>query len=181
YTEPTQRRLAASLPGVEISNPLNLGQEASADDYANALEAISYDPESDAVLVLLSPFSGVDAPQITERIARIAGTLGKPMFACWLGDNTTRPLRAWLDAAGVPVFRTPEADVDAFSTVTTFYQNQLLLQQTPRSLSDMKRPDLEGARRVLDSVLAEGREVLTELESKTLLDAFHVPVNRTLL
>ncbi len=181
YTEPTRRRLAASLPGVEIANPLNLGLAASADDYANALEAIAYDPESDAMLVLLSPFAGLDAPQITERIARIAGTLGKPMFACWLGDNSTRPLRAWLDAAGVPVFRTPEAAVDAFSTVATFYQNQLLLQQTPRSLSGRDRPDVERARGVLDAALAEGREVLTELESKVLLDAFHVPVNRTLL
>ncbi len=181
YTEPTRRRLQAALPDVEISNPLNLGLSASADDYADALEAIAYDPESDAMLVMLSPFAGVDAPQITERVARIAGTLGKPLFACWLGDNSTRPLRAWLDAAGVPVFRTPEAAVDAFSTVATFYQNQLLLQQTPRSLSDMTAPDLARARAVLDAALAEGREVLTELESKALLDAFHIPVNRTLL
>lgn len=180
-TEPTRRRLAAALPGVEIANPLNLGLDATADDYAQALEALSYDPESDAILVLLSPFAGVDAPQITERVARIAGTLGKPMFACWMGDNTTRPLRAWLDAAGVPVFRTPEAAVDAFSTVATFYQNQLLLQQTPRSLSDMEAPDIARARAVLDSVLGEGREVLTELESKVLLDAFRIPVNRTVL
>jgi len=181
YTEPTRRRLEAALPGVGITNPLNLGLSASADDYASALEAIAYDPESDAMLVLLSPFAGVDAPQITERIARIAGTLGKPLFACWLGDTSTRPLRAWLDAAGVPVFRTPEAAVDAFSTVATFYQNQLLLQQTPRSLSDMTAPDVARARTVLDAALAEDREVLTELESKALLDAFHIPVNRTLL
>lgn len=181
YTEPTRRRLVDALPGVEIANPLNLGLDASADDYASALEAITYDPESDAILVLLSPFAGVDAPQITERVARIAGTLGKPMFACWMGDNSTRPLRAWLDAAGVPVFRTPEAAVDAFSTVATFYQNQLLLQQTPRSLSDLSAPDIERARGMLDGVLEEGREVLTELESKTLLDAFRIPVNRTLL
>ncbi len=181
YTEPTHRRLAAALPGVGISNPLNLGISANADDYAAALEAIAYDPESDAMLVLLAPFAGVDAVQISERVARMAGTLGKPLFACWLGDNSTRPLRAWLDAAGVPVFRTPEAAVDAFSTVATFYQNQLLLQQTPRSLSDMTAPDADRARAVLDAALAEGREVLTELESKSLLHAFHVPVNRTLL
>ncbi|MCO5101224.1 MAG: GNAT family N-acetyltransferase [Burkholderiaceae bacterium] len=181
YTEPTRRRLEAELPGVEISNPLNLGLAASADDYASALEAIAYDPESDAVLVLLSPFAGVDAPRITERVARMASTLGKPLFACWLGDNSTRPLRALLDAAGVPVFRTPEAAVDAFSTVATFYQNQLLLQQTPRSLSGMSMPDVARARAVLDAALADGREVLTELESKVLLDAFHVPVNRTVL
>lgn len=181
WTEPTQRRLADALPGIEITNPLNLGFEASADDYVHALETIAYDPESDAVLVLLSPFSGMDAAQITEGVARIAGTVGKPVFACWLGDNSTRPLRALLDAAGIPVFRTPEAAVDAFSTVATYYENQLLLQQTPRSLSEMSTPDFEGARHVLDVALAEGRETLSELESKTLLAAFHIPVNRTLL
>ncbi len=181
YTPPTQRRLAAALPAVEIANPLNLGLEASADDYAHALESIAYDPGSDAMLVLMSPFCGVDAARITERVARIAGTLGKPLFACWLGDNSTRPLRALLDAAGVPVFRTPEAAVDAFSTVATFYQNQLLLQQTPRSLSDLEAPDVARARAVLQAASDEGREVLTELESKELLAAFDIPVNRTLL
>jgi acetyltransferase len=34
---------------------------------------------------------------------------------------------------------------------------------------------------VIDSVLAERRKVLTEMESKTLLSSFHIPVTQTLL
>ncbi len=34
---------------------------------------------------------------------------------------------------------------------------------------------------MIESVLAERRNVLTEMESKTLLAAFHIPVTRTLL
>ncbi|ODS99582.1 MAG: hypothetical protein ABS56_00585 [Lautropia sp. SCN 69-89] len=181
FTPPTQRRLGDALPGVEIVNPLNLGMAADAEAYAAAIETIAYDPECDAMLAMMTPYAGVQAEAITDRVAAIARTLVKPLFACWLGDSSTRALRARLDAAGVPVFRTPEAAVDAFSTVATFYQNQLLLQQVPTSLSGMEPPDLETAHRVIDEALAAGREALTETESKALLAAFHVPVNRTVL
>jgi acetyltransferase len=55
------------------------------------------------------------------------------------------------------------------------------LQQTPPPLSTLAKPDIEGARLVIESVLAERRKVLTEMESKTLLSAFHIPVTRTIL
>lgn len=181
FTEPTQRRLADALPGVEIANPLDLGVTADADAYARAIEAIAYDPEADATLVLLAPCAGVPAQAITERVAAIGATMVKPMFACWLGDRTTRPLRARLEAAAIPVYDTPEAAVDAFSTVATFYQNQLLLQQVPGPLAQRDAPDLAAARAIVDAVLAAGREVLTEIESKALLEAFRLPVNRTLV
>jgi acetyltransferase len=71
--------------------------------------------------------------------------------------------------------------VDAFSTVATFHQNQLLLQQVPRSLSDMEPPDVEAARALIETARREGREVLSEVASKALLEAFRIPVTRTLL
>ncbi len=181
FTPPTQRRLGDALPGVEIVNPLNLGMAADADAYAAAIETLAYDPECDAMLAMMTPYAGAPAGAITDRVAAIARTLVKPLFACWLGDSSTRALRTRLDAAGVPVFRTPEAAVDAFSTVATYYQNQMLLQQVPTSLSEMASPGLDTARRVIDEAFAAGREALTELESKALLAAFHVPVNRTVL
>ena len=181
FTTPTLRRLGDALPGVEVANPLNLGMSADAGAYAAAIESIGYDPECDAMLAMMTPYAGVPAEAITDRVASIARTLVKPLFACWLGDSSTRALRARLDAAGVPVFRTPEAAVDAFSTVATFYQNQMLLQQVPSSLSEREAPDLDAAHRVLDAAFAAGRDVMTELESKALLAAFHVPVNRTVL
>jgi acetyltransferase len=71
--------------------------------------------------------------------------------------------------------------VGAFGNIASFYQNQHLLQQTPPPLSNLAKPDVEGARMLIEGVLAERRKVLTEMESKTLLAAFHIPVTKTIL
>ena len=63
----------------------------------------------------------------------------------------------------------------------SFYQNQQLLQQTPPPNCTLAKPDIEGARRLIEAVLAERRKVLTEMDSKALLAAFHIPMTRTLL
>jgi acetyltransferase len=90
--------------------------------------------------------------------------------------------RTVLNAASIPTFRTPEAGVDAFSNIANHHENQLLLQQTPPPLSHhLAKPDVEGARLLIESVLAERRHILTELESKALLAAFHIPVTKTIL
>jgi acetyltransferase len=89
--------------------------------------------------------------------------------------------RSALAEAAIPSFRTPEAAVDAFGNIASFYRNQQLLQQTPPPLSTLAKPDIEGARLLIEGVLAERRKVLTEMESKALLAAFHIPVTRTML
>ena len=54
--------------------------------------------------------------------------------------------------------------------------------QTPGPFSDDRRPpDVEGARMIIEAALAEGRTRLSEMESKALLAAFHIPVARTMI
>jgi acetyltransferase len=98
-----------------------------------------------------------------------------------MGDASVSAARGVLADASIPSFRTPEAAVGAFGNIATFYQNQQLLQQTPPPLSPLAKPDVEGARLLIESVLAERRTVLTEMESKALLSSFHIPITRTLL
>lgn len=179
--EATAAALRERLPALMVHNPLNLGLDATPADYAAALEAVSGDPGVDGVLVMLAAFTGVDAQGITEAVIAAAKKTRKQVFACWMGDHTMRPLWRALDEAGIPVFRTPETAVDAFSTVAAFQENQQLLQQTPRSLSGLQPPDLDGARMLIESAIAERREVLSEMESKALLGAFHIPVTRTVI
>src|SRR5205085_9808050 len=105
----------------------------------------------------------------------------KPVIGCWLGEASARAARELLIARGMPVFRTPEAAVGAFNNIASFYRNQQLLQQTPPPLGGGAAPDTEGARLLIEAVLAERRQVLTEMESKALLAAFHIPVTRTML
>ncbi len=180
-SEQSVSALAAALPDVQPSNPLILDIDAGADQWERAVRTIAEDRSVDAILALLVPGRGIECDAITDRIARIAPTLSRPLFACWLGDTAARERRMRLDRAGIPVFRTPEAAVDAYLNVATFHDNQLLLQRMPGSLSGESSPDLEGARALVAEVLASGREVMTERESKALLGGFEIPVTHAYL
>jgi acetyltransferase len=146
-----------------------------------AIVAAEKDRQIDGMLAIYSPKPGGDAEAIATALADAKRCIGKPLLSCWMGDASVGAARGILNDAAIPSFRTPEAAVGAFGNLASFYQNQLLLQQTPPPLSALNKPDIEGARLVIESVLAERRNVLTEMESKTLLSAFHIPVTTTML
>ncbi|NBT01313.1 MAG: GNAT family N-acetyltransferase, partial [Betaproteobacteria bacterium] len=98
-----------------------------------------------------------------------------------MGEQSVSEARADFVKAGLPSFRSPEVAVDAFRSMVTYESNQQLLQQIPPPLSALAKPDLEGARLLIESVLAERRSSLTEFESKALLAAFHIPITHTVL
>jgi acetyltransferase len=167
--------------GVDVGTVADIGEGASDRDFAQALEAAVKDRATDGVLVMYSPKPEGDAEAVASAVGAVAAQGGKPVLACWMGEAQVRGARERLNALSVPSFRTPEAAVDAFGSIASFYRNQQLLQQTPPPLSSLARPDAEGARLLIESVLAERRRVLTEMESKALLAAFHIPVTRTML
>jgi acetyltransferase len=181
-SEQSAADLKAKVPELAtLTDLIDLSEEASAEHYKAAVIAADHDPSIDGVLVIFSPKTGADSIGIAKAMAEIKKSMGKPLLSCWMGDATVGEARVLLNAAAIPTFRTPEAAVGAFGNIATFYQNQRLLQQTPPPLSTLGKPDIEGARLIIESVLAERRKVLTEMESKTLLSCFHIPVTQTIL
>ena len=174
--------LAPSLPSLaSLCDLLDLSEDASPEHYRLALETASKENLIDGVLVIHSPKAGCDAAAVAQALADFKPRMSKPLLTCWMGDASVGAARAILNTAMIPTFRTPEAAVGAFGNIASFYQNQQLLQQTPPPLSALAKPDIEGARLLIESVLAERRNVLTEMESKALLSAFHIPVTKTIL
>jgi acetyltransferase len=167
--------------GLQVANVADLGEDADGAAYLTALQAAMADRNVDGVLLIHAPKTGVDAEGVARAVAAVFSPAAKPVLGCWMGESRARAARAVLAAARMPVFRTPEAAVDAFHSIASYYRNQRLLQQTPPPLSDGLAPDTEGARLLIEGVLAERRQVLTEMESKALLAAFHIPVTRTML
>lgn len=168
-------------PPASLTDLIDLSEEATPAHYRAAIEAAGKDRSIDGVLVVHSPKAGVDATDVARAMAGLKDQLGKPLLCCWMGDASVGEAREVLAAAAIPAFRTPEAAVGAFGNIASFYQNQQLLQQTPPPLSTLAQPDIEGARLLIENVLAERRHVLTEMESKALLSAFHIPVTQTIL
>ncbi|MDD2808438.1 bifunctional acetate--CoA ligase family protein/GNAT family N-acetyltransferase [Rhodoferax sp.] len=168
-------------PLATLTDLVDVSEEAGPEQYRAAIEAVSKAPQIDGILVIYSPKMGADGDAVAKAIADFNRHVSKPLLTCWMGDATVGDARKILNDAAIPSFRTPEAAVGAFGNIASFYQNQQLLQQTPPPLSDLAKPDVEGARLLIESVLAERRKVLTEMESKALLAAFHIPVTKTIL
>jgi len=178
----TAAQLKAQLPALaSLTDLIDLSEDAGPEHYRAAVDAANRDPQVDGMLAIYSPKVGGDAAAVAQALSDVKQHISKPLLSCWMGDATVGEARGILNDAAIPSFRTPEAAVGAFGNLATFYQNQQLLQQTPPPLSTLAKPDIEGARLVIESVLAERRKVLTEMESKTLLSSFHIPVTQTIL
>ena len=170
------------LPEVaSVCDLIDVSEDATPEHYAAAIRVAAADKDVDGILAMHSPKAGVDPLAVARAVAALLPTTYKPLLSCWMGDATVGEARVLLNDAGIATFRTPEAAVGAFGNISTFYQNQRLLQQTPPPLTTLAKPDIEGAQLLIESVLAERRKVLTEMESKTLLSSFHVPVTQTIL
>ena len=176
----TLAQLEASLPTApSIENPIDIGEYAVAADFIIAAELLAASTDVDGVLVVVTPKPGIDVDAIARAATLSLPGVHKPMIGCWMGETRARETRRMVNAAGLPVFRLPEAAVDAFANIAAFYRNQQLLMQTPPPLNlDVlgEAPDVPRARAVIAGVLAAGRNVLTETESKDLLTAFRIPV-----
>jgi acetyltransferase len=178
----TATALKAQLPPLaSLADLIDLSEEAGPEHYRAAIDAAGRDRAVDGILVVHSPKAGIDPAGVASVMAESKGRLSKPLLCCWMGDASVGTAREVLSKAAIPSFRTPEAAVGAFGNIASFYQNQQLLQQTPPPLSALADPDIEGARLIIENVLTERRKILTELESKALLSAFHIPVTQTML
>ena len=164
-----------------LSDLIDISEDAGPEHFRAAVETAGRDSQIDGVLAIFSPKANGDAEAVARELVEIKHAMGKPLLTCMMGDASVGASRSILNDATIPSFRTPEAAVGAFGNIASFYRNQLLLQQTPPPLSTLAKPDIEAARLVIESVLAERRKVLTEMESKALLSSFHIPVTNTIL
>ena len=156
-------------------NPVDVIGDATPERYRDAVDVCLRAANVDGVLVILTPQAMTEPTAVAQAIVELAEGSHKPILTCWMGHKQVEAGRELFVDARIPDFRTPEAAVEAFSYMAVYHRNQQLLVQTPASLGHHEEPDAEGPHIIIESVLAERRRVLTEIESKALLGAFHIP------
>ncbi len=162
------------------ANPVDILGDATPERYQQALQICLQDDNIDGVLVILTPQAMTDPTRVAEYIIDGAKTTDKPVLASWTGGSRVQEGRNLFAGSRVAHFNTPEMAVDAFSFSARYSQNQKLLKQIPSPGEELAKPDVEGARLIIERVLAEGRQVLTTQEAKAILAAFHIPVTQTI-
>jgi len=179
----TMTALDQELPAFRShDNPVDILGDASPERYGKVLAAVLEDKNVDGVLTLLTP-QAMSSPDETAEEVVNAGKKKreKPVLSCWMGDSQVHNGREIFSANRMPTFMTPERAIEAFAYLSRYQLNQRMLLQTPGPLSDSRPPDAEGAQLIIEAALAEGRNILSDTESKAVLSAFHIRCTPTLM
>jgi acetyltransferase len=180
----TMDKLSEFLPSAwSHNNPIDIIGDASPERYARALEVAAQDPNSDGLLVILTPQAMTDPTATAEALKAYAKSYDKPILASWSGGQEVAAGEAILNKAGIPTFQYPDEAARAFTYMWQSTHALKTLYETP-SLpldEDGKGPDREKARQILEGVRKSGRTLLTEVESKELLGAYGIPVTPMLI
>lgn len=161
------------------SNPIDILGDADPARYATALQAAVKDPNSDGLLVVLTPQAMTDPTETAEQIQQYA-RLGKPILASWMGGTDVEAGARILNQANIPTFPYPDTAARLFNYMWRYSYNLRGIYETPilptGSETGIDRPL---ANQVIQSVHQTGRTLLTEFESKQLLSAYGIPTVET--
>ncbi len=181
-TEETRAKLEEALPDQwSHGNPVDVIGDTTPERYAAAVRACLEDPEVNGVLAILAPLTLSDPTSTAEAVIAVAAKSRKPVLACWMGASRVAEAQKLFAENRVPHFDSPEVLVEAMSFLATHHRNQKLLMQSPGPLSERKNPDVEGARLIIEGVMAEGRKTLGTIEAKAILSAFRIPTMQAVL
>ena len=170
----TVATLDAGLPpGSSRINPVDVGGDASPDQFARAVEAVGNDPNADGLLVILAPQALTDASKTAEAIRPLARLIRKPILASWMGGGEVAAGEAILSKAGVPTFPYPDTAARVFTAMARHGDNLRAMYETPtlppEALDNAARKAEADA--IVTQAQRDRRTALDEVESKRLLAA----------
>ncbi|MBB1073370.1 bifunctional acetate--CoA ligase family protein/GNAT family N-acetyltransferase [Rhodoferax sp. 4810] len=182
FTDATRAELENILPTHwSHGNPVDVIGDAPAARYGAAVRACIADAQVDGLLAILAPLASVEPGAVAEEVIAAAHDTNKPLVACWMGAARVADAHTQFSLHGVPQYSLPEMAIEALSFLGRQQRNQKLLMQSPGPLSHQAMPDVEGARLIIEGVMAAGRKTLGTIEAKAILSAFRIPTTQAIL
>jgi acetyltransferase len=163
------------------NNPVDILGDASPERYSKAFEIAAKDPNSDGILVILTPQAMTDPTKTAEELRPYAHLLDKPVIATWMGGKDVEPGEMILNLMNIPTFPYPDTAARVFDYMAHYAENLSSLYETPMPAAEGKADsvDRERAAKIIKTVRDSGRTILTEFESKQLLSSYGIPTVET--
>ena len=179
--EETIAQLGTILPDAwSHNNPIDILGDADAGRYRTAVEIATANPDSNGLLVILTPQDMTEPTETAQALTDFAHLKSGPVMASWMGGPMVEQGTGILQAAGIPVFGYPDTAVRMFNYLWRYNENLRHLYETPSLPEDAESVmNRQAARQVIDQAVGEGRVLLSEVESKQVLAAYGIPVAET--
>jgi acetyltransferase len=163
------------------NNPVDIIGDAKPELYAKAVEIAANDPNTDGLLVILTPQAMTDPTATAECLKAYAHIPNKPVIASWMGADIVAKGEDILNAASIPTFKYPDRAAKSFYYMWRYSENLRQLYETPATAPDDERGEIDRdkASGIIAEVRKSGRTILTEFESKKLLASYGIPTVET--
>jgi acetyltransferase len=178
----TRAKLDAVLPPTwSGSNPVDIVGDADPARYATALEVLLADANNDAILVMnvqtaIAPAGDIAATVtgLVSKYHQLHQRAAKPVLAVWVGAD--QQIVDLLSGAGIPNYPTEDDAVRGFMYLVRHREVVAELAQVPPAMPGEFAPDIDTARTIVATALADDRQWLDPVEIKRLLEAYEIPV-----
>ncbi len=161
-------------------NPIDILGDATPERYAKALQVAASDPNSDSLLVILTPQDMSDPTQTAQELVNVSAQLkSKPILASWMGGNAVQAGEEILNRANIYTHPYPDYAARLFNLMWRYSYNQKGLYETPALILYSESIDRDAAQKIINYAKNSGRTLLTEFESKQLLKAYGIPTVET--
>lgn len=167
-------------PAWSRNNPIDILGDADPERYAKSLEIAANDENADGLLVILTPQDMTDPTQTAEHLRPYAKVANKPILASWMGGADVQAGVRILNRANIPTFEYPDTAMRVFNYMWKYSYNLRALYETPELPTDSDEdgftaPDRDAVVKIVEAARSQGREILTEQESKQVLAAYGIP------
>jgi acetyltransferase len=167
-------------------NPIDILGDAEPERYQKTVEIAAADPNSDGLLVILTPQAMTDPTQTAEQLKsfvekqEVGFGRGKPIIASWMGGAEILAGEAILNSAKIPTYPYPDSAARVFNYMWQYSYNLRGIYETP-ALPEEKDglPDRAIVQDLIAKVHQADRTLLTETESKQVLAAYGIPTLET--
>lgn len=172
----TSEDLGAMLPRhASAANPVDMGMQASPEDYARVVERIARDKQVHMVLVVIAPGLGVDMMAVSEALAGLPRPLPASLAVCLIGQEGVLEEKRFLQRKGLPCYSNPKSALASLEAMMRYAQ----WQTTPYPVEVCYRRDKAKAGRFLEDCLEVGKTELFGFEVQPLLQAYELQFPRT--
>src|ERR1035437_3106283 len=161
-TPATMEAYNAVLPATwSHNNPVDIIGDASPERYAKALEIAAKDPNSDGMLVILTPQAMTDPTRNAETLKPLAKQEGKPLLASWMGGVDVAAGEEILNRANIPTFPYPDTAARVFNYMWQYADNLKALYETPAMPAPRRKARQENQQVFLCELRAFARKLFS--------------------
>ncbi|MDY6872362.1 MAG: acetate--CoA ligase family protein [Chloroflexota bacterium] len=178
--EDVQEELKLHMPSFgSAKNPVDLTGMAGNDWYHDSTRFAFAHKWVDGLVVLYCETAMTDPMEIAKSIHKAikeTGITDKPVTISFVGGERSEEAMQWLVEHGIPAYNAPDLAVKAMGTLSEYARLKSLNNKVPYTNGGA---DSKTARSIIESVRADGRTSLTEIESKKIFKAYGLPVVST--